>query len=110
VATYTPTRLGQAQPGTGYGNLYVVPAAKSAIIKELVVCNPTAGSVALDVSFVASGGAAGVTNAVIANAVIGAYATVIFTFAQVLATGGFIAAKASAAASLTVTASGVEFA
>jgi hypothetical protein len=110
VATYTPKRLGQAQPGTSYGNLYVAPADKSAIIKELVVCNPTAGTVALDVSFVASGGTAGVTNNVIANHVIGAYSTVIYTFAQVLAASGFVAAKASAAASLTVTVSGVEFA
>lgn len=105
---YTPLRLAQFQPGTAYATQYTVPAAKSCIVKEIVVCNPTAGSVALDVSFVASGGTAGVTNNVIANHTIGGYSTVIYTFSQVLATGGFLSAKASTAASLTVTISGVE--
>lgn len=107
---FTPVRLAQTQPGTSYATAYTVPASTSTIIKELVACNPTGGSVALDVSFVASGGTAGVTNNVIANAVIAAYSTVIFSFSQVLATGGFISMKASAASSLTVTVSGVEFA
>jgi hypothetical protein len=35
---------------------------------------------------------------------------VIYTFSQILATGGFISMLASAAAALTVTAAGVEFA
>jgi hypothetical protein len=93
-----------------YSNLYVVPAAKSAIIKGLVVCNTTGVSVALDVSLVASGGTAGPTNAVIAAATIPPYTTTVFTFDQVLATGGFVAMKASTAAALTLTLSGVEFA
>lgn len=110
MPVYTPLRLGQAQPGVAYSNLYVVPVAKSAIVKGLVVCNTTGGSVALDVSLVASGGTAGVTNNVIAQHVIGPYATVMYTFDQVLATGGFVAMKASTAAALTLTLSGVEFA
>jgi hypothetical protein len=108
MPVYTPTRLGQAQPGVAFSNLYVVPAAKSAIVKGLVVCNVTGGSIALDVSLVASGGTAGDTNAVIRNHIIQPWATVMYTLDQVLATGGFVAMKASAASSLTLTLSGVE--
>ena len=110
MATYTPKRLSQSQPGTSYATAYTVPGSTSAIIKEIVVCNTTGGSLTIDISLVASGGTAGVTNNVVAAAVIPAYTTVIYTFAQILATGGFVSMKASAATSLTVTISGVEFA
>lgn len=108
MPTYTPTRLGQAQPSTTFGTLYTVPVGRSCIVKEIVVTNVTGGQVALDVSFVASGGTAGVANAVIYNHLIDAYSTVIYTFSQVLATGGFVSARASAGSALTVTVSGVE--
>jgi len=110
VAVYTPKRLSQSQPGTSYATAYTVPASTSAIIKELVVCNVTGAVVILDVSLVASGGTAGVTNNVIAQHQIGAYSTVIYTLSQVLATGGFVSMKAGTATALTVTISGVEFA
>lgn len=109
MAVYVPKRLGQAQPGTSYGTVYTVPASTSTIIKEIVVANTTGSPVVIDVSFVASGGTAGVTNNVIAQHQIGAYATVMYTFSQVLATGGFISLKAGTAAAVTVTISGVEF-
>jgi hypothetical protein len=110
VAVYTPKRLGQAQASTSDSTLYTVPASTSAIIKEIVVCNTTSGSVAFDVAFVAAGGSVGDSTRVIRNHTIQAYSTVIYAFSQVLATGGFVSAKAGTATSLTVTASGVEFA
>ena len=110
MATYTPTRLDQRQAATTDTTHYIVPGAKSAIIKEIVVCNTTAGSVAFWVSLVASGGTVGDANRVVCNEVIPAYSTVIFSFNQVLATGGFVSCKAGAVTSLTVTCSGAEFA
>ena len=110
MPVYTPKRLSQSQPGTSYATTYTVPASTSCIVKELEICNVTGGSVSIDVSLVASGGTAGVTNNIIAGWVIPAYTTVSKTLSQVLATGGFISMKASAATSLTVTVSGVEFA
>lgn len=110
MPVYTPKRLAQTQPGTSYATAYTVPASTSAIVKEIVVTNTTGAAVVLDVSLVASGGTAGVTNNVIAQHQIGAYSTVMYTFSQVLATGGFISLKAGTAAALTVTVSGVEFA
>lgn len=110
MATYTPKRLDQRQAGTSDTTHYTVPGATSVIIKEVVICNTTAGSVAVWVSLCASGATVGDSNRVISNEAIGANSTVIFTFSQVLATAGFISCKAGAATSLTVTCSGVEFA
>jgi hypothetical protein len=109
MAVYTPKRLSQSQPGTSYATAYTIPASTSCIIKELVVCNTTANNVTLDVSLVASGGTAGVTNNVIAQHSIAAYSMVIYTLSQVMATGGFVSMKAGTASALTVTISGVEF-
>jgi hypothetical protein len=110
VATFTPTQLGQTQPGTSYASVYAVPAATSCIVKEIIVCNTTGTAVVLDISFVPSGGTAGVANNVVSQEQIGAYSTVIFTFSSVLPTGAFVSARANVAASLTLTASGIQFA
>lgn len=110
MAVYTPTRLDQRQAAVTDTTHYTVPAAKSGIIKEIVVCNTTNGQVAFWASLCASGATVGDANRVINNEVIPANSTVIFTFAQVLATGGFVSCKAGAASSVTVTMTGVEFA
>lgn len=109
MATYTPVRLGQTQPGVGATTVYTVPGGRSAIVKELVVCNVTTGQVALSASLCLAGATPGDANRVVKDAVLDPKATVIFTFDQVLPAGGFVSATASAAASLTITASGVEF-
>ena len=108
MATFTAKQLGQIQPGTSYTTVYTAPGATSCIIKEVVVCNTSGSAVVFDLSFVASGGTAGVTNNVCSQHQIGAYATVSYVFSQVIATGGFVSARANTAAALTVTASGVE--
>jgi hypothetical protein len=96
------------QPGTSYTTVYgPVPGATSVICKEIIVCNTTGSAVVLDISFVPSGGTAGVSNNVVSQEQIGAYSTVIFTFSSVLPTGAFISARAGTAAALTLTASGV---
>lgn len=110
MAVYTPLRLDQRQAGSAETTHYTVPAAKSAIIKEIVVCNTTGGQIAFWTSFCTSGATVGDANRVICNELIGAYSTVIFAFSQVLPTGGFVSCKAGAATSVTVTISGVEFA
>jgi hypothetical protein len=111
LATFTPKQLFQVQPGTSYASGgYTVPAATSTIVKEIVVCNTTGAAVNFTMSFVASGGTASAANNVVSQEAIPAYSTVIYTFSQILATGGFISMLASAAAALTVTAAGVEFA
>lgn len=110
MAVYTPKRLDQRQAATTDTTHYTVPGATSCIVKEIVFCNTTGGAIAVWISLVASGGTVGDSNRVISNEVIQANTTTSFTFAQVLATGGFISCKAGAATSVTVTISGVEFA
>lgn len=107
MATFTPIQLGQVQPATSYTTVYTVPAATTVIVKEIIVCNTSGSAVVLDISFVPSGGTAGVANNVVAQEQIGAYSTVIFTFSSVLPTGATIQARAGAGSTLTVTASGV---
>jgi hypothetical protein len=108
MAIYSAVRLAQAQPGTGFGTVYTAPASTKTIVKEIVVCNVTAGPITFDLALVPNAGAAGVTNQIIFGHTIPASTTVTYTYSQVLATGAFVSAKASVAASLTVTISGVE--
>lgn len=107
---YTPKRLDQRQAASTETTHYTVPGATSCIVKEIVFCNTTNGAISVWVSLVASGGTAGDSNRVVSNETIQANSTTAFTFAQVLATGGFISCKASSGTSVTVTISGVEFA
>lgn len=108
MAIYSAVRLSQSQPGVAFATVYTAPASTKTIVKEIVVCNVTAGPITLDVALVPNAGSAGVTNQIIAGHNIPANTTVTYTYSQVLATGAFISAKASVAASLTVTISGVE--
>jgi hypothetical protein len=108
VATFTPVQLGQAQLTTSYSTVYgPVPGATTVIVKEIIVCNTTGSAVVLDISYVPSGGTAGVANNILSQEQIGAYSTVAFSFSSVLPTGATIQARASAGSALTVTASGV---
>jgi hypothetical protein len=110
MAVYTPKRLDQRQAASTDTTHYTVPGATSCIIKEVVFCNTTTGAITVWMSFIASGGSVGDSNRVINAETIQPNSTTVFTFAQVLATGGFISCKAAAATSITVTISGVEFA
>jgi hypothetical protein len=110
MAVYTPIRLDQRQAAVADTTHYTVPAAKSAIIKEIVFCNTTNGQVAVWASLCLTGATVGDANRVISNEIIPANSTVSFTFSQVLPTGGFVSCKAAAASSVTVTMTGVEFA
>jgi hypothetical protein len=85
-----------------------VPAGTYTILKEVVICNPTGGSVSFDLALVPSGGAVGDATRLIRNAAIDPYTTVIFKFSQVMEVNDFLSSKAGTAASLTVTISGAE--
>lgn len=108
MAIYSVVRLSQNQLTTSFVTQYTAPASTKTIVKEIVVCNTTAGPITLDLALVPNAGSAGVANQIISGHSIPASTTVTYTYSQVLATGAFISAKASAATSLTVTISGVE--
>lgn len=97
-------QLGQAALTTSYATLYTVPTNYRTYIKDIDICNTTAGAINVYVSFVPSGGTASASNAILYNAVIPAYSTLQWCGAQILNVGGTIQAKGSAAGcTMTVT-------
>lgn len=80
------------------------------IIDKFTATNTSAINVTLSVNLVTSGGSAGVTNLVVDTRAIAPDETYTFPelVGQVLEPGGFISTVASAAASLTIRASGRE--
>jgi len=88
---------------------YTATNAK-AIIDKFTATNTSAGNVTLSVNLVTSGGTAGVSNLVVDARSIAPDETYTFPelVGQVLDAGGFISTIASAAASLTIRASGRE--
>jgi hypothetical protein len=90
---------------------YYTPAAlTTCVLKKLTATNSTAGAIALTVYLVPSGGAPGVTNIVTSAKSIAAGATYEVYEAEnhVLQPGDSLQAFASAGASLTLRASGIE--
>jgi hypothetical protein len=88
---------------------YTATNAK-AIIDKFTATNTSAGNVTLSVNLVTSGGSPGVSNLVVDARSIAPDETYTFPelVGQVLDAGGFISTIASAAASLTIRASGRE--
>ncbi len=117
-AVATPDRLWQDQPGTAATTRYTAPgyasgspyvAGPTALVRRIIVCNPTAGAVDYTLYLVPTGGTAGAANAIFSAISIAAGQTQIFDLEQDLNPGDFMADLASVAASLTVTVSGVTF-
>jgi len=61
----TPVKLGQAAITAGVTTLYTVPAATRSFVKDIDICNTTAGVLSATVYLVPSGGAAGAGNILI---------------------------------------------
>lgn len=101
------TLLTQQALTTSYVSMYTVPANTRTYIKEFDICNTTAGTINVYVSFVLAGGTASASNAILYNAPIPAYSTLQWCGAQILNASGTIQAKASAAG-CTITVTGGE--
>ena len=117
-----PTQLCQAALTTGYVTLYTAPSVvtNSAVnpsnivtsttrtyLKDMQICNTTAGALQLYMSIVPSAGTAGTANAIYYGVTVAANTTLIWQGTQVIMTGATLQAKASATG-LTLTASGGE--
>jgi len=112
VATYTPARLGTGptQLTTSYVTQYTVPSATTAVVKEIIVANPTTSAATVTVSVVPSGNSASAANNIIGGVSVAANSTLVFDISQVLATGDAVAALASAGSTLNLLISGVTIA
>lgn len=104
----TPLRMASAQLGVAMATYYTAPAAKKAIVTQIVLTNVTASHVTASISLVASGGAASAANRIVEQLTVPAYGVVTIDLKQVLETGEFLAALAGAAASVNMRVSGVE--
>lgn len=107
MAVYTGIRLAQVVLTTADATLYTVPASTSVIVKQIILTNTTATNATVSVSLVPSGGTAGVGNRIVEQITVPAFGVTILDINQIIPTGAFLAAKASAATTVTLTASGV---
>ena len=111
MATYTPKRLTNPTVlTTSYVTQYAAPSATTTIVKQLIISNPTGTAATVNVSIVPSGGSASTSNNILGGLTVSANSTLVFDLSQVLATGDFISALASAGSTLNIVVSGVEVA
>lgn len=95
----------------GSNTTYYTATNVRARIDKCTVTNTTAGAVTFNLYLVPSAGAAGVTNQIIDTQSVAAHSN--YTCPEIVGhwidSGGFISAGASAATSLTLVCSGIEF-
>lgn len=104
----TATLLYRGQPGTTVATVYTSTGLHT-IIKQVVVANVTSSAAQLQLFNVATGGSAGVTNALIYNVSFPGASVTTFDLSQVMNSGDFIAALQGTSAALTVHVSGITF-
>lgn len=109
MATYTPARLGTGptQLTTSYSTLYTVPSSTTAVVKEIIVANPTTSAATVTISIVPSGNSASASNNIVGGVSVAGNSTFVLDLSQVLATGDAISALASAGTTLNAVVSGV---
>lgn len=100
-------RLYQGQPATTEETLYTVPTGNTLLKFQVTIANTTTTDATLDLSLVASGGTAGVTNRIAKGINIAGSSVANLTFNQVLEAGDFLSGLQGTASALTVTISGV---
>jgi len=61
----TPTKLGTLAVTASFQTVYVAPASIRALVKDVNICNTTAGALTVDLCVMPSGGTAGTSNAVL---------------------------------------------
>jgi len=94
----TGTRLAQFSTTTALNaTVFTCPASNRTYVKDIDVCNTTAGSVTASVYLVPSGVAYGTTNALFYNVAIPAYSVFQWTGSQIINPGDFIQVQGSVA-------------
>ena len=103
----TPILLGQAAITGAYTTIYTAPLNVRTFIKDLNICNTTAGALTVYVHFVTNGSSATTANAILYAYSIAANTTYRWTGVQIMNEFGTIQVKGSTTG-LTITASGAE--
>jgi hypothetical protein len=111
ITSVIPKVLASAQIASGDNTVYTVGASKAAKLAKLVVANVSASAVVVSVSIVPSGGTVDGTHKIMSASSLAAGDSTVITEAENiwLGAGDFISVNASAATSVNVLASGLEF-
>lgn len=91
----TPVKLAQAAVTASAVTVYTVPASTRTMVKDIDICNTTAGALTVNVFLVPSGGSAGTGNALLYGASVTANTTLQWTGVQVMNAGDTIQVQAS---------------
>ena len=111
MATVTPKRLvDPLQLATSSSaTLYSPASGVTAIVKEIVLSNPTANAATASVFLVPTGGSAGNSTAIVPGITLAGNTFITIPLSQVLNNNDKLQASASEATTITMTASGVEY-
>ena len=93
----TPVKLAQAAVTAGTTTIYTVPALTRALVKDIDLCNTTAGALTINVHLVPSAGSASAANALFFGASISANTTLQWSGVQVMNAGDTIQVQGSGA-------------
>lgn len=106
---FAPRRLAQSYPAsTAETTIYTVAGGRRAIVKQIILANSSASAATASLSFVSSGGTAGVSNRSFTGIQIASAQVLLFDLSQVLEAGDFISVQVSTGSSIVFTVSGVE--
>lgn len=100
-------RMFQAALVAAQTTQYTVPASRQDVIKDIELCNTTAGALTVTVNIVPTGNSAGTANAILQAVSIPANQTLHWTGTVVMNAGDFISTAASGTG-ITATVSGLE--
>jgi len=111
ITTVIPKVLASAQLSSGDNTVYTVGASKAAKLAKLVLANVSVSAVTVSASIVPSGGTVDGTHKIVAAYSLAAGDSTVITEVENiwLGAGDFISVNASAATSINVLASGLEF-
>lgn len=108
MATLLPKKMAQFVATASEATYYTVPAGKQGLVKNIVIANTSALAATVSISLVPSGGVAGNANRIAPGLTVPGNTAVQYALTQVMNAGDFLSAIASAAATFTVTVSGME--
>lgn len=103
----TPLKLAQTAMTTSYVVVYTVPDNSRTYVKDINICNTTAGALTIDISLVPDGGTAGTSNALFYGFSVAANTVYRWSGVQIMNAGDTIQVKASNTG-ITATISGGE--
>lgn len=111
ITSVIPKILASAQLASGDNTVYTVGASKAAKLAKLVLSNVSASAVTVSASIIPSGGTVDGTHKIVsAYSLLAGDSTVITEIENVwIGAGDYISVNASAATSINVFASGLEF-